>query len=226
MVVHHSWLPQTEIAKRLICFGADGVSVFQGSRNNVTAQMKEHVAPFMFGIHCMAHRTNLAVQALSNLPVVAKIEALCQAMFSYFSHSPKRHLQFQRLTELVETEGRHMLRNVKTRWLSLLDPLKRVMGEYKALVATMCEDSVVKAPQLTTKQAATKETARHNYDLLCDIGTLLALPCLMPLLDCVNFLMKFAQSKHVFVSDYIAAVKICQSELYMMYSDPETAWQK
>ena len=116
-----------------------------------------------------------------------------------------------------------MLRNVKTRWLSPLDPLKRVMGEYKALVATMCEDSAVKEPQLTAKQAAAKETTRHNYDLLCDIGTLLALPCLMPLLDCVNSLMKFAQSNHVFVSDYIVVVKICYSELYMMYSDPEMA---
>ena len=84
----------------------------------------------------------------------------------------------------------------------------------------------MKEPQLTAKQAAAKETARHNYDLLCDIGTLLALPCLMPLLDSVNSLMKFAQSNHVFVSDYIAAVKSCQSELYMMYSDPEMAWQK
>ena len=48
----------------------------------------------------------------------------------------------------------------------------------------------------------------------------------MPLLDSVNSLMKFAQSNHVFVSDYIAVVKIYQSELYMMYSDPEMAWQK
>jgi len=116
------------------------------------------MAPFMFGIHCKAHRTNLAVRALSNLHVVAKIEALCQAMFPYFSHSPKRHLQFQKLAELVETEGRHMLRNVKTRWLSLLDPLKRVMGEYQTLVVTiLCEDSAVMTPRLTTKGDCTPQ---------------------------------------------------------------------
>ena len=46
-------------------------------------------------------------------------------------------------------------------------------------------------------------------DMLCDIGTLLILPCLLPLLDCVNSLMKFAQSSDVFISDFVAMVKIC-----------------
>ena len=133
MVLNHLGLEQLEVAKCLICFGADGASVFQGSRNGVTVQMKEHVAPFMFGIHCMVHRTNLAVEPLSNLPIVGKIESLCQAMFSYFSQSPKHHLQFQKLAELVETDGLYMLRNVKTRWLSLLDPLKRIMESTRPL---------------------------------------------------------------------------------------------
>lgn len=226
MLSHHTGLSQSEVASRLVCFGADGVTLFQGSRNGVTVQMVKHMAPFLFGVHCMAHRTNLAVQPLSNLPVVAKLEALCQAMYSYFSHSPKRHSEFEKLANIVETEGRRMLRNVKTRWISLLEPLKRVMGEYKTLVVKMCDDAAVKGPQLTAKQVAAREAARENYDLLCDIGTLLGLPCIMPLLDCVNALMKFAQSDDAFVSDYVAAVKICQAELYMMYSDPQTAWQQ
>lgn len=67
-------------------------------------------------------------------------------MFLYFSHSPKRHLEFQKLADLMETEGRRMLRNVKTQWLSLLEPLKRVMGEYKTLIVKMCEDVAIKEP--------------------------------------------------------------------------------
>jgi hypothetical protein len=90
----------------------------------------------------------------------------------------------------------------------------------------MCEDSIVKKPALTPKQQASKESARRNLDLLCDIGTLLALPCLMPLLDCVNTLMKFSQSSDVFINDYIAVVKIYQADLYMMYVDPTTSFQK
>jgi hypothetical protein len=39
------------------------------------------------------------------------------------------------------------------------------------------------------------------------------------MLECVNDLMKFAQSRDVFISDYVAAVKICQADLCMMYMD-------
>jgi len=84
----------------------------------------------------------------------------------------------------------------------------------------------VKKPNLTTNQAAAKESIRLNYELLCDIGTLLGLPYLMPLLESMNSLMKFVQSDHVFVSDYVAAIKICQGELYAMYSDKDSTWQQ
>jgi hypothetical protein len=38
--------------------------------------------------------------------------------------------------------------------------------------------------------------------------------------------MKFAQARDVFISDYVAAVKICQVELYMMYCDADTSFQQ
>jgi hypothetical protein len=81
-------------------------------------------------------------------------------------------------------------------------------GEYKTFIIKMYKDAAVKEPALTSKQAASKEFARQN----CDIGTLLALPCVLPLLECVNDLMKFAQSRDVF------------ADLYMMYVDPESSF--
>ena len=135
---------------------------------------------------------NLAIESLSNLPMVEKLETLCQGLYNYFTMSSKKHLEFQKLTDIVETKGLRMCKNVKTRWISLLELLKRVPSEYKTLVVKMCEDSTVKEPMLTQKYQANRESARQNLDMLCDVGTLLALPCLMPLLDCVNSLMKFA----------------------------------
>jgi hypothetical protein len=102
-----------------------------------------------------------------------------------------------------------MLRNVKIHWISLLEPLRRVMGEYKTLIVKMCEDVAVKEPTLTSKQVASRKSTKHNCDLLCDVGILLALPCVLPQLECVNDLMKFAQTRDVFISDYVATVKIC-----------------
>jgi hypothetical protein len=61
--------------------------------------------------HCMAHWTNLDVQVLSNLPMVAKLEDLSQSLYFYFSSSPKCHLEFTKLVEMVEI-GLKILQNV------------------------------------------------------------------------------------------------------------------
>ena len=49
-----------EIAGKLLCFGADGVSTFQGLKSGVTAQIKEKSTPFAIGVHYCAHHLNLA----------------------------------------------------------------------------------------------------------------------------------------------------------------------
>jgi hypothetical protein len=53
----------------------------------------------------MAHETNLAVQTLSHLQMVNKIEGLLQTLYNYFSKSSKRHLEFMKLTKLMETKS-------------------------------------------------------------------------------------------------------------------------
>ncbi len=60
------------------------------------------------------------------------------------------------------------------------------------------------------------ETIKMNLVNLCDVGIILGLPCILPMLEFVNALMKFAKIKDVFVCDYIATIKICQTDLYKM----------
>ena len=43
-------LTREEIACKLVCFGADGVSTFQGHKTSVTTQIREKYAPFSIGI--------------------------------------------------------------------------------------------------------------------------------------------------------------------------------
>ncbi len=62
------------------------------------------------GLHCMVHITNLAIQTLSHLQMVSKIEGLFQTFNNYFSKSPKRHLEFLKLVEVMETKGPSFLR--------------------------------------------------------------------------------------------------------------------
>jgi hypothetical protein len=63
-------LLQQQLGKKLIFFGADGATVFQGARSGVIRHLMEGFIPFVIPMHDFAHHTNLAVEALSGLPVV------------------------------------------------------------------------------------------------------------------------------------------------------------
>jgi hypothetical protein len=79
--------------------------VFQGIKIGVTIQLKEYNAPFMIGVHCMNHRTNLVVQTLSKMGIVIKIKDVLQSLYAYFSHNLKRSQEFVDLVDIVETKG-------------------------------------------------------------------------------------------------------------------------
>jgi hypothetical protein len=50
----------------------------------------------------MTHHTNLVVQTLSSLTLVAKIEALLVGMYNFFAHNPNWALEASQLTKLLE----------------------------------------------------------------------------------------------------------------------------
>jgi len=66
--------------------------------------------------------------------------------------------------------------------------------------------------------------AKANLDLLCDVEIFLGLTCILPLLECMQFLLKFAQAQDVFICDFIDAIKACERDLYRMYVDPFTSY--
>ncbi len=74
-------------------FGVDGVFVFQGVKSGVIQQIFNGWAPHSTRVHCIAHGTNLAVQILSHLQMVNKIEGLFQTLYNYFSKNLKMHLE-------------------------------------------------------------------------------------------------------------------------------------
>ena len=58
----------------------------------------------------------------------------------YFAKSSKKALEFSNLVEVMETGGRKILKHCKTRWVGMLVPAKRVLSEYRLLVAKMAAD--------------------------------------------------------------------------------------
>jgi hypothetical protein len=109
-------LTMEEINNKLISFGFNGVVVFTYVHNGVITQITKKATPFMFDVHCVAHWTNLIMQTLSMKPLMHKLEGLLQATYTYFSSSPKRHLEQCKLAQLLETKGNKLLHNVETKW--------------------------------------------------------------------------------------------------------------
>jgi hypothetical protein len=60
----------------------------------------------------MVHIYNLAF--LFTLGIVSSIEDLLLICHAYFAHNPKRHIEFIKLTDMMETKWIKMLKNVKT----------------------------------------------------------------------------------------------------------------
>ncbi len=162
---------------------------------------------YMMGQHCMAHKMNLAIQVLSIVPMVAKLEDLLQSLYSYYSNSPKKHLEFTKLVEIVGIRRLKILRNVQIWWISMLEPLKQMMAKYKTLIMKMSQDNV------------SIVQAMFNLDLFNDLH-MLGLFCLLPLLEAMNALIKFAQRRDIFICEVVVAIMIYQTNLYMMYSYP------
>jgi len=48
-----------ESSKKFLCYGDDGMNVFQKGKTRVKNQIKDSWAPFLMGVHYVVHHTNL-----------------------------------------------------------------------------------------------------------------------------------------------------------------------
>jgi len=91
----------------------------------------------------------------------------------------------------------------------MLAPSKQMLGEYKTLVVKM------------TDFVASNEAANTNYELLCDVETVMGLTYVLPMLEVVQNLSKFVRYKDTFICDFVSTMKLCQFDIYTMYVDLE-----
>jgi hypothetical protein len=80
----------------------------------------------------------------------------------------------------MKGKGKTILRNVKKLWISMLSPTKRVMPMYMPLLANMAKNNSSIMP------------TKVNFEFLCDINIFIYFSCLLPILEIVHALIKFA----------------------------------
>ncbi len=54
-------------------------------------------------------------------------------------------------------------------------------------------------------------------NIFCDLHIFLGFAYISPLLESMHALIKFAQSRDVFVCDLVATIRFCQDDIYNMY---------
>ena len=94
----------------------------------------------MLQVHCYGHKNNLFVKTLSDLEIVLEIEDLVKVIHIYYAHSPKKYTKFHYLAFLMETKGLKLLKNMCTKWCSLITPFRRLLMDYPTLMAKMRVD--------------------------------------------------------------------------------------
>jgi hypothetical protein len=88
----------------------------------------------------------------------------------------------------------------------MLAPFKRLVFEYK-YVMKMFKDLLI------------NHVATTNYELFCDVETVMGLTCVLPMLEVVQSLSKVAQNKNYFICDFVVAMKLTRVDLYNLYVD-------
>ncbi len=89
----------------------------------------------------------------------------------------------------------------------MLFPIKRMLVEYKSVVVKMNENlRMIK-------------TTRPIFEFLCDAKVVLSFMCIMPMLEVVHDLIKFAQNHDTFVCDFVKARMMCCANLHALYYD-------
>ena len=102
------------------------------------------------------------------------------------------------LVALLETKSNKILRNVKTRWLSMLAPVVRIFTEYRPILVEFQQHAGVKKPKMIVVKC---------FSHMRNVAVLLSLACIMSMLKLANKLMKYAQQANVFICNYLVAIK-------------------
>jgi hypothetical protein len=61
--------------------------------------------------------------------------------------------------------------------------------------------------------------------LLGDLKLIFGLPCLLPMLEVVHTLIKFAQCRYVFIVEFMDVIKFANVELFKLYTDPHSRFE-
>ncbi|KAJ8023492.1 hypothetical protein HOLleu_35949 [Holothuria leucospilota] len=204
--------------QRMRGVGTDGASVMTGRKRGVVKRLKDDV-PCLIGIHCTAHRLNLASsQAAKCVKDVDQFENILRQLFDFFDNSNIRTAGFLVVQKIllpekegggkIDTPGK-LLEPSTTRWLSVGNSVERVKKAFPDLIVTLQREGTERADAraLGLNRLVTTYKFTATMLLLCDV------------LPHINALSKAFQKQD---SDYTVVRELVKSTVTTLKSLKET----
>ena len=124
----------------LVGFVSDGASVMMGARNGLKVKMEEYLGRTILGVHCHAHRIQLAVgRAFKDVEEMKALERVANDLYVFyfsFSHKRKAHLE-----EFTNTEHFRLNYIFDVRWVSSeFQSIERIIKFYPDLAKDLKEN--------------------------------------------------------------------------------------
>jgi hypothetical protein len=136
------------------------------------------------------------VLTLSKLSLVVWLEAFLQPLYDFLSHSLKQlFLEFQRMCYVLTWKGNKIPKKCENK-------MDRHIVSYE-----MCDGMISTYDCKDAWWCFKNNIANEKLNLLLELELILGLHAILPLLDYVRTLIKFAQSHNMFICDVIDVVK-------------------
>ncbi|XP_006824627.1 zinc finger protein 862-like [Saccoglossus kowalevskii] len=123
--------------KRLVGIGTDGAAVMMGKRSSVVKRLQE-LATKAIGIHCCAHRLQLASsQATNAVPYVKRFTSILRQFYDFFNNSLVRMAGLHAIQTALHEKELKPVEPSSTRWLSIEMSVTRLKNTFISVLLSL-----------------------------------------------------------------------------------------
>jgi len=130
-------LKKHKLSDKIVAFSGDNCNtnfggVLRKGSNNVFSILNNNLKTNIFGVGCAAHILHNAMQSSADvLPI--DVEIIVNKIFQFFHIYTVRVEHLKEFCEYTNVEYKNILGSVKTRWISLLPSITRIIDIYPGL---------------------------------------------------------------------------------------------
>ena len=122
------------------------------------AKRFKDVYPHVVGIHCLAHRLNLASsQAADEVPYLKSVQSTLTDLFRYFHQSTVRTSNLQAIQKVLQLPEVSLKEVYEVRWLAFYSALDAVYKSWPALISYFKEKVEILREKANKKERKEKE---------------------------------------------------------------------